>query len=367
MSGRKTYEELEEYVSGLQCEITSLCHAFKCAEERNVQYEGLIKELKMKLDISCKFETIHRIDSYFDSMRGILEFTALIDQITEDTDLAKLVDIKNKERVATAVELMDMAENVTTSVQLQSYREQLAEEFPCEFSQPMDKGYLLKLKLRFNDDTLHNYFEISKSDNGYAIDSYIGVNDVEILIPECYLGENITKLGESLFSGCKHLKTLIVQAQVTTIPNSFCVNSGVTVVALPDSVKRIEQFAFASTALSSIEWSSTLEEIGTWAFLRTKIEAVVFPKTLKCIKEKAFYGCTQLKNITFNEYLQVIEQNAFKNVAITNLTIPRSITSIGSDKNTPFDPDTILECYPDSYAQRWARGKGFTIQIATNV
>ncbi|MBE5939023.1 MAG: hypothetical protein E7266_01375 [Lachnospiraceae bacterium] len=68
----------------------------------------------------------------------------------------------------------------------------------------------------------------------------------------------------------------------------------ITKVIIPEGVKKINSYAFASL---------------------TALEEVVLPSTLEAIEYGAFYGCTSLKKISFSaeNNLQIINQNAFEN------------------------------------------------------
>ncbi|MBQ3196094.1 MAG: leucine-rich repeat protein [Clostridia bacterium] len=67
----------------------------------------------------------------------------------------------------------------------------------------------------------------------------------------------------------------------------------ITKVVIPEGVKKINSYAFASL---------------------TALEEVVFPSTLEAVEYGAFYGCTSLKKISFSSEnnLKIINQNAFE-------------------------------------------------------
>ena len=73
----------------------------------------------------------------------------------------------------------------------------------------------------------------------------------------------------------------------------FLGNSIITKVIIPEGVKTISSYAFASL---------------------TALEEVVLPSTLESIEYGAFYGCTNLKKITFSgeNNLKIINQSAFE-------------------------------------------------------
>lgn len=60
------------------------------------------------------------------------------------------------------------------------------------------------------------------------------------------------------------------------------------------------------------------------------VEEVVFPSTLKKIGDGAFSGCDNLKKINFPDGLEKIGSYAFSNCAISDVTLPASLTLINS-------------------------------------
>ena len=63
---------------------------------------------------------------------------------------------------------------------------------------------------------------------------------------------------------------------------------------------------------------------------RTKLNAIVIPKTIKEIGEQAFYGCSGLTSVTIPNSVTSISSMAFQCCSgLTSVTIPNSVTSIG--------------------------------------
>ena len=99
---------------------------------------------------------------------------------------------------------------------------------------------------------------------------------------------------------------------------------------LPDRLERIEQDAFANTALTgTVLLPEGLKYVS--GFMETKITNVHFPSTLEVIGPYAFAGCSGLMSeIKLPESLKSIMNNAFYCSAITgNLVLPQTVTEIG--------------------------------------
>ncbi len=121
--------------------------------------------------------------------------------------------------------------------------------------------------------------------------------------------------------------------KVETIPSYLCKNmSMLDTVVLPPSVKSLGQCAFANcTNLKSINLPVTQKTLPV-SFLEgcSSLESIELPATLTKISTYAFYGCIKLANVTLHEGLTTIDQSAFYNCNLSSVTIPSTVTSIGS-------------------------------------
>ena len=121
--------------------------------------------------------------------------------------------------------------------------------------------------------------------------------------------------------------------QVQVIPAYLCKNmSLLDTIVLPPSVNSLGTYAFAfCTRLKSINLPVTQQTLPV-SFLEgcTSLESIELPATLTTISTDAFYGCSKLSSITLHEGLTAINLRAFYNCKLTDITIPSTVTSIGS-------------------------------------
>ena len=66
------------------------------------------------------------------------------------------------------------------------------------------------------------------------------------------------------------------------------------------------------------------------ALAYTNIATVILPTTTKCIERAAFEKCEQLKAIKIPEGVETIESFAFQFTGLTAVTVPNSVTKLGS-------------------------------------
>lgn len=180
------------------------------------------------------------------------------------------------------------------------------------------------------------------------------------LLSEVNLPQGFTSIGISAFKDCKMLTNIILPNDVKNIKRSAFENSGLTSINLPNGINEIGERAFYSTQLEKIKIPDSLkilpakvfaccenlktvsffdfadeivnlEEIGEDAFYNdVNLKIGLFTKKLKRIGARAFYGCKNMKYLCFEEGITTIEEDAFRNVPIDELYIPKSLTSLAS-------------------------------------
>lgn len=140
------------------------------------------------------------------------------------------------------------------------------------------------------------------------------------------------------FSGCITLNKIVIGKGVETIPDKFA-NDCISLKTVDTgSVVSIGNSAFSGCkTLSDLKLSENLAEIGNSAFADcVNLSKITMPETLKTLGYSAFSGCTSLAEITLNNELTSIGSKAFEGTAITELTIPDSVTSFGVNSGNSY-------------------------------
>ncbi len=146
----------------------------------------------------------------------------------------------------------------------------------------------------------------------------------KLIIPEEYLGLNITSIGAEGFHQCQNITSVYIPASVQKMGGSvFYYCTSLTRARLPKNLQNIPYEAFSQC--------SSLKEIE-------------IPKTVKILGGQSFYNCTSMENIKLNDGLEEIGKLAFVGCSsLKELKIPHSINKFNVECFKKCDSLQVLE------------------------
>lgn len=200
-------------------------------------------------------------------------------------------------------------------------------------------------------------------------------------LKEIELPEGIIEIGDNCFENCEALKKIDIKEGLKKIGENSFAGSGVEEVKLPESITEIGYGAFNNCKdLSGINLPSGIERIAGYSFENTKylnnikpdeygckyvdnillssenngssiihikvgtrvigaqafenrndIEEVYIPKSVETIDFKAFFLCSNLKKVDFEDGIKLREIHYFTFVGcvkMENIDLPNSLTAI---------------------------------------
>ena len=109
---------------------------------------------------------------------------------------------------------------------------------------------------------------------------------------------------------------------------SFEHNEKIKTVIFPNSVKKICMNAFfGCTSLENIKFNEGLRSIGDYAFcFNSNLKIIEFPESLVKIENGAFEDCGNLEKVKFNKNLRYIGTRAFSHCeSLKNVFVPRKV------------------------------------------
>ena len=146
-----------------------------------------------------------------------------------------------------------------------------------------------KCKKSYFVETLE--FKLSKDGQSYIV---VGSQDCEastVIIPAEYKGLPVTEIGEFAFE----------------------YHTTMTAITLPETLRKIGNFAFSGTLIRHIDLPDSVEQIGGEAFVDAYLESITLGLGIKTISREAFAGIPNLKSVIIPGTVEVIETWAFRN------------------------------------------------------
>ena len=194
-----------------------------------------------------------------------------------------------------------------------------------------------------------NGFSYQESKGFYQYDGY----DEVVNVPKTHAGVAVNKLGEQAFARGVHsetkVKTINIGSNITTIEDGALHGpttlTNINVDSANPNYKSINGVVYSKDGTTLVAYPtgrtdkkftvpSGVKTIGAYAFSRNNnIEEVVLPEGLTKIGYSSFMYCENLSKINIPETVTDISGYAFYNTNFTKMTIPASVSKVGTSNN----------------------------------
>ncbi|MBO6031925.1 MAG: leucine-rich repeat protein [Prevotella sp.] len=195
---------------------------------------------------------------------------------------------------------------------------------------------------------------------GFASSIFNGNQNIQTVI----LGNNFTILQDYSFRGCSNLSSVTLPQSIRKIGEYAFAESGLTSVSIPDDITEIGDGCFEScyslssitigngisiipdfmfeccTAISSITIPSNIKVIGKQAFSMNDVEQggampnnlqhVAMTEGLDEIGQSAFSFCTEIEEVNIPDSVRFIKEYAFQNSGLATITFGQGLQELGS-------------------------------------
>ena len=170
-----------------------------------------------------------------------------------------------------------------------------------------------------------------------ALESVVFSDDQEFLgknmffgctaLMDVVLGTWTAEIRRHAFYGCSALQEIVLPSNLEEIGDSaFRMCTDLRKITFPSSVAVIGANAFrGDSELKTVMFCEGLEKIGANAFIRTGVVSLDFPTTLDRVGQYAFYACQSLKAVTFKSVVRGFDNDG------DYLSDSRYFTSQGPD------------------------------------
>lgn len=146
------------------------------------------------------------------------------------------------------------------------------------------------------------------------------------------LHDDVTSIGSHAMSNCEGLTSIEMPSTLASIGEyAFYRCYSIAEVTVPEGVTELPQSAFQDcTALTAITFHDRFRTLGKECLRNCKsLYGIDLPESLVAIGKEAFRDCKALAAIDIPEGVRTIGDNAFRSTALTELTLPSTVTNIG--------------------------------------
>lgn len=196
------------------------------------------------------------------------------------------------------------------------------------------------------DAEIYNFDPATNTLKGFQ-ESIVGVTD--ITIPNEIDGSAVRIIAANAFDG-KGLNSVVLPNTLVKIEEYAFANNNISEIDFPDSLSVIETAAFVDNKLTKLTIPNGFTEIAVQAFSKNQISELNLPNTLTVIRRSAFrdnllteidfpssllviesnaFQENLFEDLVFNDGLEVIAGYAFDSNKLKSITIPASIKQIG--------------------------------------
>ena len=199
----------------------------------------------------------------------------------------------------------------------------------------------------------------AKSSNPLCMGANLYVNGA--LVSKITISDSVTRIGKYAFCDCTNLTAITLPDSVASIGYaafSGCTNLKTITFLNPKTSIRGDEFGNCDVDMK-FTTEDTYGQEGEVASVATNVTQLTVKHKEGKIPAGAYQGGKRLKEVTLEEGITLIEDDAFANCDnLEKIVIPRSVTGI---RYTAFTYDTKLTMYgyKDTYAEKYAEMFGF--------
>lgn len=146
------------------------------------------------------------------------------------------------------------------------------------------------------------------------------------------VSEDARYIGSEAFADCIQLESVEFQGnQLETIGcAAFCNQPVLKTLRLPDSVKQIMSSAIQSVGIEILDLSNLKHTAINGSAIRdcSALHTLLLPERMDRVVPSTVYNCPNLTTVILGSETKAIAKKAFSNAALTEITIPASVSSI---------------------------------------
>lgn len=141
----------------------------------------------------------------------------------------------------------------------------------------------------------------------------------------------IDEIPSNAFSGRWAIDKVLLPPTLKKIGNYAFQRTSLTSVNIPDNVETIKECAFSQVRqLQEVHLPDSLTSLGNYAFAECRsLRTVKIPTKLKTIPDYTFQNCRSLQSVELHDSITAFEDYSFNNCDLREITLPKSTTWVG--------------------------------------
>ncbi len=175
-------------------------------------------------------------------------------------------------------------------------------------------------------------FEVDTVTGNYHITKYCG-SETKVSIPEEYRGKPVDTINALAFSAATSITELYIPDTITKIEkNAFNACNNIETIRIPftgESLTATNDYQGKGNASFGYIFGAEAGEIQK-NYLPSNLIKVIISDQITYIKTRAFYGCSQITEITLPCNLREVATEAFYGCGISEVNIPESLGYIST-------------------------------------
>lgn len=148
-------------------------------------------------------------------------------------------------------------------------------------------------------------------------------------ISSLVIPNSVVKIDNYAFSG-NAISVLYIPSSLKVISSGAFQYNAISSLTIPDGVVEIGSNAFKKNKLKVLSIPSSLTKIGYAAFANNNIASLEIPNNITELGAEAFAYCG-IKSLTLHGKIKDIPADAFEGNKITSLVIPEGVTNVGDN------------------------------------
>lgn len=150
-------------------------------------------------------------------------------------------------------------------------------------------------------------------------------------ITEIVIPNSVTKIDYHAFAGCNKLTRVFFNAEICTYANQAFANcNGLKQVVFGEEVMQIPKMMLQGSSIEEVTIPESVTKIGTSAFSGCSNLTTLNYNVEDCdVGDSVFFECDAINKVEFGNTVKRIPNDFLSNTAITEITIPESVTRIG--------------------------------------